>query len=173
MQKNVFKKIRILLASWRSIEKIEGSGSASGTISQRHGSPDPDPHQNIMDPEHWPVPVYYIVFSLHYSLMRTFKVQRKSLIIHYFADKNRWDLKMEDEVMRFEITDQDLEDEMTSSYGHKRYRTFQRNYRIWYGTTQSRQKSKFNFSVFRIRIKTKPKVLGYKNASVDSVFWFL
>jgi hypothetical protein len=31
--------------------KIEGSGS----ISQRHGSsdPDPDPHQNVMDPQHW------------------------------------------------------------------------------------------------------------------------
>jgi hypothetical protein len=29
--------------------KIEGSGS----ISQRHGSADPDPHQNIMDPQHW------------------------------------------------------------------------------------------------------------------------
>ncbi len=31
--------------------KIEGSGS----ISQRHGSadPDPDPHQNVIDPEHW------------------------------------------------------------------------------------------------------------------------
>jgi hypothetical protein len=30
---------------------IEGSGS----ISQRHGSadPDPDPHQNVMDPQHW------------------------------------------------------------------------------------------------------------------------
>jgi hypothetical protein len=30
--------------------KIEGSGS----ISQRHGSadPDPDPHQNVMDLEH-------------------------------------------------------------------------------------------------------------------------
>jgi hypothetical protein len=30
--------------------KIEGSGS----ISQRHGSadPDPDPHKNVMDPEH-------------------------------------------------------------------------------------------------------------------------
>jgi hypothetical protein len=28
---------------------------------------------------------------------------------------------MDDEVMRFEITDQDLEDEMTSSYGQKRY----------------------------------------------------
>jgi hypothetical protein len=36
--------------------KIEGSRSASGSgaISQRHGSadPDPDPHQNVMDPQH-------------------------------------------------------------------------------------------------------------------------
>jgi hypothetical protein len=29
--------------------KIEGSGS----ISQRHGSADPDPRQNVMDPENW------------------------------------------------------------------------------------------------------------------------
>jgi hypothetical protein len=41
--------------------KIEGSGSASGSesgaISQRHGSttPDPDPHQNVMDPNTGPV----------------------------------------------------------------------------------------------------------------------
>jgi hypothetical protein len=28
--------------------KIAGYGS----ISQRHGSADPDPHQNVMDPEH-------------------------------------------------------------------------------------------------------------------------
>jgi hypothetical protein len=28
--------------------KIAGSGS----ISQRHGSEDPDPHQNVMDPQH-------------------------------------------------------------------------------------------------------------------------
>jgi hypothetical protein len=37
--------------------KIEGSasgsGSKSGSISKRHGSADPDPHQNVMDPEHW------------------------------------------------------------------------------------------------------------------------
>jgi hypothetical protein len=41
--------------------KKEGSGSASrsrsesGPICQRHGSadPDPDPHQNIMNPQHW------------------------------------------------------------------------------------------------------------------------
>jgi hypothetical protein len=34
--------------------KIEGSGSASGSrsISQRHGSADPDPHQNVTGPEH-------------------------------------------------------------------------------------------------------------------------
>jgi hypothetical protein len=34
--------------------KIAGSGSESGSISQRYGSvdPDPDPHQNVMDPEH-------------------------------------------------------------------------------------------------------------------------
>jgi hypothetical protein len=30
--------------------KIAGSGS--GSISQRHGSADPDPHQNVIDPEH-------------------------------------------------------------------------------------------------------------------------
>jgi hypothetical protein len=35
--------------------KIEGSASesGSGSISQRHGSADPDPHQNFMDPQHW------------------------------------------------------------------------------------------------------------------------
>ncbi len=33
--------------------KIAGSGSACGSISQRHGSADPDqlPHQNVIDPE--------------------------------------------------------------------------------------------------------------------------
>jgi hypothetical protein len=35
--------------------KIAGSGSesGSGSISQRHGSEDPDPPQNVMDPQHW------------------------------------------------------------------------------------------------------------------------
>ncbi len=31
--------------------KIAGSGSASGSISQRHGSADPDLHKNVMDPQ--------------------------------------------------------------------------------------------------------------------------
>jgi hypothetical protein len=31
------------------------AGSESGSISQRNGSedPDPDPPQNVMDPQHW------------------------------------------------------------------------------------------------------------------------
>jgi hypothetical protein len=35
--------------------KIAGSGFESGSISQRHGSADPDqdPPQNVMDPQHW------------------------------------------------------------------------------------------------------------------------
>ncbi len=33
--------------------KIAGSESGSGSIIQRHGSADPDPHQSVMDPLHW------------------------------------------------------------------------------------------------------------------------
>jgi hypothetical protein len=35
--------------------KIAGSGSESrsGSISQRHGFADPDPHQYVINPEHW------------------------------------------------------------------------------------------------------------------------
>jgi hypothetical protein len=45
--------ISFLLASWEGT-KIAGSGSASGSIRQRHGSADldPDPPQNGMDPQH-------------------------------------------------------------------------------------------------------------------------
>ncbi len=52
MQKNFLKKINFLLAPWRSMMKIAGSGS--GSISQRHGYTDPDPHQNVKDPhQNW------------------------------------------------------------------------------------------------------------------------
>ncbi len=47
--RKTFFKISFWLASWRSLLKIAGSGS----ISQRHGSADPDPHQHVMDPQHW------------------------------------------------------------------------------------------------------------------------
>jgi hypothetical protein len=39
--------------------KIAGSRS----ISQRHGSADPDPHQNVMDLEHW----FQLTFLLLHS----------------------------------------------------------------------------------------------------------
>ncbi len=51
-QKNCIEKIRFLLASWRFMTKKANSGSAFGSINQKHGSADPDPHQNVMDPEH-------------------------------------------------------------------------------------------------------------------------
>jgi len=40
------------MASWRSMRKIVEF--ASGSIGQRHGSADPvpDPHQNVLDPQH-------------------------------------------------------------------------------------------------------------------------
>jgi hypothetical protein len=32
------------------------AGSGSGSISHRHGSADPDPYQNVTDPQHWTEP---------------------------------------------------------------------------------------------------------------------
>jgi hypothetical protein len=44
--------------------KMAGSGFASGSISQRHGSADPglDPHRHVMDPQHW-LEEYYLAGS--------------------------------------------------------------------------------------------------------------
>jgi len=33
-------------------DKRSGIGSGSGSIGQRYGSGDPDPHQNVKDPQH-------------------------------------------------------------------------------------------------------------------------
>jgi hypothetical protein len=35
--------------------KIAGSGDRSVSISQRHGSADPDPYQNVTDLQHWKI----------------------------------------------------------------------------------------------------------------------
>ncbi len=65
MQNFFFLNSIFLLASWRSMMKVEGSGSASGSrsesgfgsVCQRLGSADtdsdPDPYQNVMDLQHW------------------------------------------------------------------------------------------------------------------------
>jgi hypothetical protein len=42
-------KTNIFFASLKSMKKEIGSGS----IRQRYGSGDPDPHQNFTDPQHW------------------------------------------------------------------------------------------------------------------------
>jgi hypothetical protein len=52
----LFYKLVFSLASWGSMMKIAESGYESGSISQRHGFADPDPHQNDMDPQHWMIP---------------------------------------------------------------------------------------------------------------------
>ncbi len=50
MQKNIF-----FLLVFFGILKVNDEIAGSGSISQRQGSADsdPDPHQNVMDPEHW------------------------------------------------------------------------------------------------------------------------
>ncbi len=50
ISRKTFFYISFLLASWRSMMKIAWSGSRF--IRQKHGSADPDPHQNVMDSEH-------------------------------------------------------------------------------------------------------------------------
>jgi hypothetical protein len=46
--------------------KIAGSGSESGSTPKCHGSadPDPDPPQNVMDPQHWLLPGFRIRIDL-------------------------------------------------------------------------------------------------------------
>jgi hypothetical protein len=42
---------KIFLASLKSMKKGVGSEVGSGSISQRFGYGDPDPHQNVKDPQ--------------------------------------------------------------------------------------------------------------------------
>ncbi len=46
-KKKIYKKI-ICFASLKSLKK----GIGSRSVSQRYGSTDPDPHQNVMEPQH-------------------------------------------------------------------------------------------------------------------------
>jgi hypothetical protein len=60
--------------------KIAGSGSESESISQKHGSagPDPDPYQNVMDPQHW---------SAALDAMRYQYLSRKKCVYAIGSDK--------------------------------------------------------------------------------------
>jgi hypothetical protein len=67
------------------------SGSASGSVSQRYGSEDPDPHpdpyQNVTDPQHWYIHenIYEIgLYSTPYMLIiELYKV----LVVHSLSVK--------------------------------------------------------------------------------------
>ncbi len=53
-KKKIWKKL-IFFASLMSLKKEFGSGVESGSISQMYRSTDPDPHQYVADPQHFPV----------------------------------------------------------------------------------------------------------------------
>jgi hypothetical protein len=42
-----------------------GPGARSGSTSQRYGSGDPDPHQNVMDPQHCMTPKHLLTSLLN------------------------------------------------------------------------------------------------------------
>jgi hypothetical protein len=45
--------------------------AGSGSFSQRHGSPDPDPHRSVMDPQHCFLSLPYSRLHLSTSLSAT------------------------------------------------------------------------------------------------------
>jgi hypothetical protein len=63
--------------------KLTGSGSESGSesesISQRHGTADPDPHQNVMDPEHW----FSVRARLFCFIFSSFQITLSKRLRHY------------------------------------------------------------------------------------------
>ncbi len=79
--KNLEKKNYFLLASWRSLMKRAGSGagSASGSVSQRCGSDDPDPHQdpyqNVTELEHCQIS-WFKEITMAFSILKLWKLQR-------------------------------------------------------------------------------------------------
>ncbi len=75
ISKKLLNKNQFFCLHRRSMTKIAGSGSASrsGSISQRHGSADsdPDPHQNVMDPQHWTKAYFQVTYSVGRSSILT------------------------------------------------------------------------------------------------------
>jgi hypothetical protein len=62
------------------VTKIAGSGF--GFISQRHRSvdPEPDPNQNVMDPQHWKIERKNFIYLLH-AISRYYGYN--SIMIHH------------------------------------------------------------------------------------------
>jgi hypothetical protein len=60
------------------------AGSRSGSISQRHRSADPDPHQNVMDPEHC---LKHKLRNLSFDHYTAWKVTATSFFIDFGCGK--------------------------------------------------------------------------------------
>jgi hypothetical protein len=53
LQKVISRKtFKILVSCWRFEGRVPVTKTA-GSVSQRYGSADPDPYQNVTDPQHW------------------------------------------------------------------------------------------------------------------------
>ncbi len=76
-QKKSFEKIYFLLPFWRTHSKRAGSGAWS--VSQRSVSEDPDPYQNVTDPE-W----------IHNVIISNVKILFKETIIAFSLDIIRY-----------------------------------------------------------------------------------
>jgi hypothetical protein len=81
-QKNLGKK-KFLLASWRSVTKIAGSWADSGFINQMHGSADPDPHQNVMDPQLWSIPFLQCIIVFLSNLENILQVGSSKFLLYH------------------------------------------------------------------------------------------
>jgi len=54
LQKVISKNTRLFFVrALRSLTKRTGPRDGSGSVSQRYGYTDPDPYQNVTDPNHW------------------------------------------------------------------------------------------------------------------------
>ena len=92
------QKNNFLLTFWRSLTKIAGSGSASGSgsISQRYGSadPHPDPYKNVMDPQHCLKQSRSLVFFLAQNLVLVWSVVGGWGCLHPLPLQHRWDISL-------------------------------------------------------------------------------
>jgi hypothetical protein len=60
------------VTSLKSLKKEVGSGVGSRSIGQRSGSADPDPHQNVTDPQHWQVDTHIEAPSMQIPTKKEF-----------------------------------------------------------------------------------------------------
>jgi hypothetical protein len=88
----------LFITSLKSLKKVVGSGAGSGSISQRYrsGVPDPDPHQNVTDTQHWikefkfsSIIISKWQFGWRFVWLVTFLFGDMSDLVHRHTDKDK------------------------------------------------------------------------------------